>query len=181
MTLPTAARFTTRPADDEYAPYYARYIAQVPDGDVLDTLERQLEGMVALMETVGEAGAGHRYADGKWSIKEVVGHVTDAERIFGYRALCAARSETVALPGFDENTYVANADFDGRSLNSLLGELTAVRRATLSLFRNLSAPALDRRVSANGVPVTPRAIAWIMAGHDRHHQAVLRERYLAAG
>jgi uncharacterized damage-inducible protein DinB len=111
-------------------------------------------------------------------VKEVVGHVADTERIFVYRALCAARAEAGVLPGFDENAYVANAGFDARTLNSLLGELTAVRRATLSFFRSLSEEQLARRVTANNKPYTARAIAWIIAGHERHHARLLAERYL---
>lgn len=181
MPVRSPSALTTRPGADEFAPYYARYVEAVPDGDVLDTLERQLEEMVALMDGFGEAGSAHRYAEGKWSVKEVLGHVADAERIFTYRALCAARGEAGALPGFDENRYVAGANFDGRTLNSLLGELTAIRRATLAFFRSLDASTLTRRVTANGVSVTVRALAWIVAGHERHHQNVLRERYLRAG
>lgn len=177
MSVLSPVALATRPAADEFAPYYARYVEAVPDGDVLETLERQLEEMVALMDGFGEAGAAHRYAEGKWSVKEVLGHVTDAERVFTYRAMCAARGEPGALPSFDENLYVANADFDARTLNSLLGELTAVRRATLALFRSLDPAVLSRRVTASGVPVSVRALAWIVAGHDRHHQDILRARY----
>ena len=177
MPLLTPELLATRPAPDEYAPFYARYVAAVPDGDVLETLDRQLEEMVTLLEGFGEARAGHRYAEGKWSVKQVLGHVIDTERIFAYRALCAARGEAAALPGFDENAYVAQADFDARTLGSLLGELTAVRRATLSLFRNLGEDALLRRVTANGVPVSVRALAWMLAGHERHHLVLFRERY----
>ena len=181
--MPTTARaahalLTEPPGHDEYAEYYRRYVETVPTGDLLVTLERQLEETVALLDTVGEARAGHRYAEGKWSVKEVVGHVTDAERIFTMRALCAARGETAALPGFDENAYVARASFDARSLNALMGELTAVRRATLALFRSLDATELGRRVTASGHPVTARALAWITAGHERHHARILRERYM---
>jgi uncharacterized damage-inducible protein DinB len=167
----------TRPTPDEYSPYYGKYIDRVPDGDLFETLESQLQRTVELLDTFGETGAALRYAPGKWSVKEIVGHVTDAERIFSYRALCAARGEPGALPGFDENAYVAGAHFDARTLNSLLGELTAVRRSTLALFRNLDDDALISRVVANGVPVTPRALAWIVAGHELHHAALLRERY----
>jgi uncharacterized damage-inducible protein DinB len=179
MTLASSV-LTTRPADDEYLSYYGKYIARVPDGDLLAGLESQLEETVALLDEFGEAGAGTRYAPGKWSVKELVGHVADAERIFAYRALCAARGEGGGLPGFDENAYVENAGFDGRTLNSLMGELTAVRRATLSLFRNLRDDELTRRVTANGAPVSVRALAWIIAGHERHHVGLLRERYLPA-
>ncbi len=180
MPVQTPSVLAARPADDEFAPFYAKYVAAVPEGDLLDTLERQLEETVALLDTIGEARAAHRYAEGKWSVKQVVGHMADAERIFAYRALCIARGETVSLPGFDENAYVEHGDFDARTLGSLLGELTATRRATLSLFRNLGADALARRGVANGHPITVRGIAWITAGHERHHQTILRERYLSA-
>ena len=169
---------TTRPTGDEHSPYYGKYIERVPEGDVFETLESQLQRTVELLDTFGETGGALRYAPGKWSVKEVVGHITDTERIFTYRALCAARGEAGPLPGFDENAYVAGAHFDARTLNSLLGEITVVRRATLALFRNLGEDALVRRVIANGVPITPRAIAWIIAGHELHHASLLRERYL---
>jgi uncharacterized damage-inducible protein DinB len=177
MATITPSPLLARPEPDEHLPYYARYVELVPDGDVVDRLERQLEETLTLVSAFGEQRAGHRYAPGKWSVREVVGHVVDTERIFTYRALAAARGETTPLPGFDENAYVAAADFDARTLNSLLGELTVVRRATLTFFRNLGDPALLRRVSANGAPITPRAIAWIVAGHERHHRNILRERY----
>lgn len=181
--MPTTARaaqpsLTTPPDPAEYAAYYRRYVDTVPAGDLLVTLEKQLEELVALVDGVGEARAGHRYAEGKWSVKELLGHVADTERIFAVRTLCAARGEPADLPGFDENAYVARANFDARTLNSLLGELTAVRRATLALLRSLDEEALARRVTANGHPMTARALAWIIAGHERHHANVLRERYL---
>lgn len=169
---------TTRPAADEFAPYYGKYIAKVADGDLFTTLETQLQGTISLLDSFGESGASLRYAPGKWSVKQVVGHVADCERIFAYRALAAARGEVNALPGFEENAYVANADFDTRTLNSLMGELTAVRRASLALFRNLGDDALMRRVTANSQPITGRALAWIIAGHEVHHIGLLRERYL---
>lgn len=174
-----AALLTAPPPDDgsEYLPYYARYIAVVPRGDVLATLEAQLADTVAVVEAIGEARAGHRYAPGKWSVRELLGHAADTERIFTYRALAAARGERAALPAFDENAYVEAASFDARSLGSLLGEWTAVRRATLALFRNLDAEALARRVVANGAPMSARAAAWIIAGHELHHRAILRDRY----
>ena len=180
MPTLTPSPLLAPPSADEHLPYYTRYVALVPPGDVLDTLERQLEETVALVSSFGEQRGGHRYAPGKWSVREVVGHIVDTERVFAFRAMAAARNESNALPGFDENAYVANADFDTRSLNSLLGELTAVRRATLSFFRNVGDEAALRRVTANGAPVTVRALAWIIAGHERHHVAILRERYGAA-
>lgn len=167
-----------RPAEGEFASFYGKYIAKVADGDVLDTLEAQLQRTISLLDEFGERGSTLRYGPDKWSVKQVVGHVMDAERIFAYRALCAARGESGALPGFDENRYVAASSFDARTLNSILGELTATRRATLALFRNMNADEVSRRVTANGVPVTVRALAWIIAGHEEHHVGLLRERYL---
>jgi uncharacterized damage-inducible protein DinB len=177
MHAATSNALAIRPSADEFAPYYARYIDRVPDGDLLVTLESQLEATVALLDTFGESNAGIRYAPGKWSVKQVVGHLNDAERIFTYRAVCAARGERASLPGFDENTYVDEGGFDGRTLNSLMGEMTAVRRATLSLVRNLDDAQVARTVVANGVPVSVRALAWIIAGHEVHHAELFRERY----
>jgi uncharacterized damage-inducible protein DinB len=179
----TASPLLTEPpseASGEFLPYYARYVALVPAGDLLATLEAQLADTVALVDQVGEARAGHRYAPGKWSVREKLGHVIDTERVFAYRALCAARGEAAALPGFDENAWVAGSDFDQRTLGSILGEFMAVRRATLALFRHLDDRALARRVTANGAPVTARALAWIIAGHELHHRRLLDERYRAA-
>jgi hypothetical protein len=168
----------TPPDSTEFAPYYARYVALVPDGDVLDTLERQIDETLTLLGEFGEARGGHRYAPGKWTVKEMAGHLADTERVFVYRAMCIARGETASLPGFDENAYAANAGFDARSLASILGELTTVRRATLTFFRNLDDVALARRGTANAATVTPRALAFITAGHERHHLNILRERYV---
>ena len=170
--------FASPPAADEYATFYAGYVARVPAGDVLDTLERQIDETLTLFGEFGEAGSAHRYAPGKWSVKQMAGHMADTERVFVYRAMCIARGETQSLPGFDENAYVTGANFDERSLASLLGELAAVRRATLTFFRNLDERALLRRGLANDAPVTPRSIAYILAGHERHHHALLRERYV---
>lgn len=178
MPVTTPPALMHRPAPDEFAPYYGKYVARVPEGDLLATLEGQLESTIALLDRFGESGAGTRYAPEKWSVKEVVGHVADAERIFAYRALAAAREEGASLPGFDENAYVVAGRFDGRTLNSLMSELTAVRRATLSLFRNLDDAQLARRVVANGVPVSARALGWIIAGHELHHALLLQERYV---
>ena len=181
MSLAVPALLAEPPTADggEFLPYYAAYVALVPPGDVLATLAAQLDETVAVVDAVGEERAGYRYAPGKWSVREVLGHVIDTERVFAYRALCAARGESAALPPFDENAWVAGSDFDARPVGSLLGELTAVRRATLALFRNLGDAALARTVVANGAPLTARGAAWIIAGHERHHQQLLRERYLA--
>lgn len=169
-----------RPDAAEYAPFFETYVAQVPAGDVLDTLERQSEELPTLLSGLSERDAEYRYAPGKWSIKEVVGHINDAERIFVYRALCAARGERVELPGFDEEAYVTGARFDRRSLPELLAEFRTVRAATLTFFSGLDEDALARAHVANKKPYTVRALAYIIAGHERHHVRLLRERYLGA-
>jgi uncharacterized damage-inducible protein DinB len=167
-----------RPAGSEHASYYARYVALVPDGAIADTLRRQIPETVALVKPLTEGRARHRYAPGKWSVKEVLGHVADSERVFAYRALWFARSEGVALPGFDENSFAANAGFDERPLEDLIAELEAVRAATVALFRSLDDAAWDRSGVANDAPVSVRALAWIIAGHELHHRGILAERYL---
>ena len=166
-----------RPAAAEYDPYYGRYIDKVPEGDLLRTLEDQARETQALLAGLSDAKALHRYAPGKWSIKEVIGHVADTERVYSYRALRFARADATSLPGFDENAWVPAGDFDARPLADLAAELDAVRRATLALFRGLDAAALARRGTANDAAVSVRAIAWIIAGHERHHVALLHERY----
>ena len=179
MPATSSVLLSSPPNADEHLPYYTRYISTVPAGDVLATLEAQLQETTSLLRGIGEENAAYRYAPGKWSVKEVIGHVLDAERVFSYRALCAARGETAPLPSFEQDDYVANGNFDGRTLDSLIDELTAVRRSTLALFRSMDDTALARRVVASSAPVTARALAWILAGHERHHQRILREHYLA--
>jgi hypothetical protein len=167
-----------RPGADEFAEYYGRYITRVPDGPILATLRRQMDETQAVLRAVPEARGGHRYAPGKWSVKEVVGHVTDVERVFAGRALHFARGEAQPLPGMDQDAYVAAADFDRRPLAAILGELEAVRRASLALFEGLEGDAWMRRGVASGCTFTVRAVPWILAGHELHHREVLRERYL---
>ncbi len=168
-----------RPDPTEYAPYFGAYIAQVPQGDVLDLLARQIDHTRALLSDIRESDANFRYAERKWSIKEVIGHLADTERIFVYRALCFARQEPAPLPGFDENEYVRCANFGSRSLADLLAELRTVRAATISFFSSLDAEELGRRGVANQREYTVRSIAYIIAGHERHHGSILRDRYLA--
>ncbi len=175
----TASR-VARPAADEYAPYFGRYIALVPEGDVLDVLRRQVDDTAALVGKLSDRDADFRYADGKWSIKEVIGHVADTERIMAYRALCFARGETASLPGFDENAYVAHAKFGGRTLDDLVAELRMVRAATVPLFAGLDTEELLRRGTANNRAYSVRSVAYIVAGHERHHASILAERYLPA-
>ena len=169
---------TQRPGDDERASFYADYIAETPDGDVVDLLTEQGSRIAQLVRGIPEARGGHRYAEGKWSIKDVVQHLCDAERIFSYRLLRFARGDATNLPGFDEGTYVQHAGADGRTLAGLSEEFKAVRHATIALITPLDDEAMSRRGTANNNPVSARALAWIMAGHAEHHARILRERYL---
>ncbi|MBA3891192.1 MAG: DinB family protein, partial [Gemmatimonadaceae bacterium] len=161
-----------------FSPYYAGYVARVPDGDVVETLRSQVDATMALARSLAEEKGGHRYAPGKWSIREVLGHMADTERIMAYRALRVARGDATPLPGFDENLYVENARFDDRTLSSLADDLAIARQSTIALLAPLGDDELGRVGSANGAPITARALAWIIAGHERHHLAILRERYL---
>jgi uncharacterized damage-inducible protein DinB len=168
----------SRPTPDEYAPYYGRYVEAVPPGDILQLLEDQRRETLALLAAVPETRWHHRYAPGKWSVAQVIGHVADTERVFAYRALRFARGDGTPLPGFEQDDYVAAADFDTLPLPALADELDHVRHATVALFRGMSEAALRRRGVASGVEFSVRSIPYIIAGHERHHMGVLRERYL---
>jgi len=174
--MSTAA--TARPEKTEYAPYYERYISLVADGDIVGILGKQLEETLALIHGIPEARGGFRYAEGKWSIKELIGHVIDSERVFAYRALRFGRGDATPLSGFEQDDFVRGADFDKRSLNDLASEYGHVRRATISLFASLDEAAWNRRGAANNNEVSVRGLAFIMAGHERHHLEILRTRYL---
>ncbi|HXT18938.1 MAG TPA: DinB family protein [Gemmatimonadaceae bacterium] len=176
MTTTTSTTAILRPQADEYLSYYGKYISQVPDGDLLSLLREQLIDSVAQIRAHGDR-ADFAYAPGKWTMKEVVGHLSDCERIFAYRTLRVARNDQTNLPGFDENAFVTNANFSRRSLDDLLEELQVVRTATIHLARQLDEDELTRRGSANGAEITPRALLYIVAGHERHHVGLLRERY----
>ena len=173
------ASLISRPAEDEYAPYYGRYISRVPDGDLCSMLASQLGDTLALIGAIPEPRGTHRYAEGKWSIKEVMGHLIDTERIMSYRALRFARADETPLPGFEQNDYVPPGGFDRRTLRDLSEEFAVVRQATIHLFRHLDPAALTRRGTASGNPVSVRALAYIIAGHESHHVAILKDKYLA--
>jgi hypothetical protein len=168
-----------RPEADEHHPYYAKYIALVPQAMPVPAMEEQLAEMLPLLRGLSEEQGGHRYAPGKWTVKQLVQHVIDCERIFAYRALRAARGDRTPLPGFDENDYAAQADVSRRTIQSLADELEVVRRANLAMFSAMNEDDLRRRTVANDSEMSVRAIAFIIAGHARHHSNVLRERYLA--
>ena len=166
------------PEKTEYAPYYERYITLVPEGDILKTLAGQLDSSLGLLQNISESKADWRYAPGKWSIKELVGHLIDAERIFAYRALRFARNDQTPLPGFEQDDYIRYAAFDACRLDELARELEFVRGANLLMFRHLDNAAWQRRGVASGGEVSVLALAYIMAGHEKHHMEILRTRYL---
>ena len=167
-----------RPAEGDYDAWYASYVSAVPEGDVVGFLRRQRGEALALLGSIPAERAGFRYAPGKWSIAEVVGHVIDAEWIFTTRALRIARGDETPLPGFDSDEYAVRAGQAGRSLESLAEELGHLRSANLALFSSFDETALDRRGTASDRPITVRAQLYIIAGHAAHHLDVLRERYL---
>ena len=166
-----------RPEAEESLAYYHRYIARVSDEPLGEQLTGQLRDIEQLFETVTDRDALARYAEGKWSIKEILGHLSDTERIFTYRLLRIARGDATPLSGYDENAYVPAGRFDERPLPMLLAELRAVRLSTAALLEGLPEEAWTRWGEANGSPITVRALAFIIVGHVAHHLGVLRERY----
>lgn len=167
-----------RPGASEYAPFYAGYVTQVPDGDVVEALIGGVEIAAALLHDVSDAAAMRGYAPGKWTLKEVVLHCSDAERIFAYRALRIGRGDTTDLPGWDENAYAPMSGANARSLESLIDELESVRESTVTLFEGLPEEAWTRTGLANGKAVSVRALGWITAGHLLHHLDIIQSRYL---
>jgi hypothetical protein len=165
-----------RPEPGEYAEAFSGYIGVVPEGEIVEMLEVQVSETTRLLQGLS-ASADFAYAPGKWTIKQVVGHLSDTERVFGYRALRFGRGDPAPLPGFDQDPYVAAGQFDQRSLGDLIDELLAVRRATVLLLRGMPAEGWLRRGVASDHEVTVRALAWIIAGHELHHRNILSERY----
>jgi len=174
MTTPVS-----RPADNEYVPYYAGYIQRVPDGDVFTFLAQQIETMNNLLVNLLPEQAAFRFGPNEWSIKEVVGHINDTERIFAYRALRIARNDMTPLPGFEQDDYVREANFTERTLPDLLQEFAWQRRANILTFNRLVPEAYLRCGTANNAPISARALLYIMAGHVEHHVESLRVDYLA--
>jgi hypothetical protein len=167
-----------RPGRDEYAEYYHTYVGKVPGGDIVDILGEQRDEIEALVRGIPEARGGYRYADGKWTVKDVVGHVVDTERVFGYRMLAFARGDQTPLPSMEQDDYVAGGNFAARTLASLADEFAGLRASHVALVRSFDDAVSVRRGTASGVEFTVRALAYILAGHARHHAGVLRERYL---
>ncbi|WP_406686583.1 DinB family protein [Rossellomorea vietnamensis] len=167
-----------KPETNEYPPYYKEYINNVPDGELLQILEDQQKETKKLLKDVSEETAEYQYAPGKWTIKEVIGHITDTERIMCYRLLSIARGEKGMLPGYTDDDYVKRGQFNRFSLSDLLHHQALVRQHTILLLSSLDEEALRQRGKANGSEVTARAIAYIIAGHENHHRRLIKERYL---
>ena len=169
-----------RPTESEYAPDYQGYVNQVSENEILPVLRAQMDDLDVLLDRVAPEKETYRYAEGKWSIREIVGHLIDGERVFGYRAFCIGRGEKQNLPGFDQDDYMLTAPYDHIELEDLLSELRLIRLGNLAMFRTFDEESWSRVGTANGNEITTRALAFIMAGHLRHHMNVLRERYLSS-
>ncbi|MES1262292.1 MAG: DinB family protein [Acidobacteriota bacterium] len=167
-----------RPGRDEAAPYYDTYIRLVPEGDIVGVLAAQLEPSLTFFRSISAEKSLHRYAAGKWSVRQLLNHISDTERVMLFRAYWFARHLGGSLPGMDQDVAAAAGRADEVSWDALIGEFQTVREATLSFFRNLPAEAWSGRGTASDSPVTTRALAYIIAGHNLHHQAILRDRYL---
>jgi hypothetical protein len=179
MTATSPAIATSsRPSASEYAPYYDKYVQRVPDDDIVAVLRNQIADTAALLRTAPPDRADGAYAPGKWTLKEVVGHLIDVERVMSYRALRFSRNDATDLPGFEENAFVANSNFSRRTLSDLVDELEAVRVATVHLAKHIDADALMHQGTANNTVVSVRGLLYIIAGHELHHAALIRERYL---
>lgn len=165
------------PEADEFAPFYAGYVAGLASSDVPALLSSQIATLRQVCSGLSEEEALYRYAPGKWSVKEVIGHLGDSERVFAYRALRISRGDRTPLAGFDENAYVAASDFDKRQIDELLDDLDVLRTSTVRLFRHVDVDRWSWRGIANGAEVSLRALAHIIAGHTQHHIRILADRY----
>ncbi|QWU45642.1 DinB family protein [Bacillus sp. NP247] len=169
-----------RPEANEYNPYYSTYISLIPDGDIIHILEKQMKETNLLLKDISDSEGHFRYAPNKWSIKEVIGHIADTERIMVYRLLSIARGETAELPGYNDDMYVLRAAFDKQSMQDLLENLTVVRQSTIHLLKSLDKEAWLQWGIANNSEVTVLALTNIIAGHELHHCQLIKERYLGS-
>ena len=169
----------SRPQPAEYDPYYEKYISLVPEEDIIATLKRQTVDLSALFENVDEEKGTFAYADGKWTVKEVLSHLIDGERMFAYRALRIARGDRTPIEGFEQDGYIENSHANRRPIDELIEEFKLLREANVMFFSNLEPADWIRSGIANNIEISVRSLAWIMAGHIRHHMAILQERYLA--
>ncbi len=166
-----------RPETNEYAPFYAGYIKGIIGNDPFRNLENQYQEIQSLLQSLPEEEANFAYSEGKWTVKEVLGHIIDTERVMDYRALCISRKDKQSLPSFEQDDYVREADFKERTITSLLEDYRTVRKSTVSLFKNFSEDMLNQRGVANNNEVTVLALLYIIAGHEMHHLKILKEKY----
>ena len=166
-----------KPKPEDYDAIYRGYISLIGDDDIIEVLEEQRKTFEKFLKTFTEKQGNFSYADGKWTVKEVLGHVIDTEKIMAYRALAIARGEKQSLPGFEQDDYVAESNFNNRSLNDLINEFLTTRESNIILFKSFDEEIFKRRGIASEAEVTVRALIYIIAGHEKHHMNILRERY----
>lgn len=167
-----------RPAENDYAPYYKNYVDKIEGDSILDYLNQQTKELQSILNSFPESKGNHTYADGKWTVKEVIGHMMDTERVFSFRAFSIARGEKQPLPGFEQDDYVKEGKFNSRNLFDLIYEYRLMRESNLLLFRNFDDEMLKKRGTASGYEVTVNALLFMIAGHTQHHIDLLKERYL---
>lgn len=167
-----------KPTIDEYPDYYQEYMKLLPDGDILYLLEKQASDLRYMFKDISEERAEEAYAEGKWTMKELLQHLIDSERIFGYRALCFSRGEEASLPGWDEGKYVYNSLANIRSLESLLDEYELTRRSNMAMFRSFTFEMMNNYGVANGREMSLRGLIYVIAAHELHHMNILQTRYL---
>jgi len=177
MTDPISSPWTERPEETEYNPFYAGYVGSVPDGDLIPFMADQLHRVQQIMGGLEDELADYRYAEGKWSVRELMGHMLDTEWVFGSRLLRIARGDPAALPGMDQNDFMAKSFVEDRSMASLVAEFSGLRTASMTLMDSLRAEVLDWKGNASGFDITVRAQGWILVGHCEHHLTILNERY----
>jgi hypothetical protein len=166
-----------KPKSGDYNPYYHRYITLIGDDDIIEVLEEQRKTSEEFLKTLTEKQGIYSYADGKWTVKEVLGHVIDTERIMAYRALAFARCDKQSIPGFEQDEYVAESDFNNRPLDDLINEFITVRESNIILFKSFDEEILNRRGTASESEITVLALIYIIAGHEKHHMNIMREKY----
>ncbi|MBS1842515.1 MAG: DinB family protein [Acidobacteria bacterium] len=169
-----------RPQPDEYPSFFEKYVSLIQSDDIVGTLEAQRVQMVQLLGARSEREGNFRYAPGKWSVKEIIGHLSDAERIFAYRALRIARGDETPLSAFEQDDYIVTGKFNERTLADLAAEFLSVRMATMTMVQSFTEEAWGRRGTASEHPVTVRAMGYVIAGHEMHHRKILDERYFPA-
>ncbi|WP_193726951.1 DinB family protein [Paenibacillus guangzhouensis] len=167
----------TKPQTTEYGEHFSTYVRLVPEGDIREMLTAQLQATTDLFANLSDEQGNFRYAEGKWTVKEVLGHIADTERVMAYRLLTVARGDKTPLPGFDENVFVEGANFAAMPMSELIEDYQAVRRATLTLLRGLTDEALLRMGISNQLTISARALVHIIVGHELHHLNVLKEKY----